>query len=265
MYRLIAFDLDGTLADDSLHIRPRVRDAVRRTIARGVHVTVATGRAFPSITSYVRELGITTPVICYQGGLVKDPVSGARLFEVAMPRDLAREAIHLAKADNLHLMLYLDDEIYITDQYHDHEFYDRWFGLPLHVEPDLTRLLNRDPTKFLIIAEPEVCDQLHPAWKAHFAGRLQIFRSHRLFVEGNPLGVSKGRALAFVAEHLGVPRQATIAVGDNDNDRTMIEWAGLGVAMGNAPPELQAIADYVAPPVSEDGAAEVLERFVLHP
>jgi hydroxymethylpyrimidine pyrophosphatase-like HAD family hydrolase len=116
----------------------------------------------------------------------------------------------------------------------------------------------------IIIAEPEVCDRLHPAWKAHFDGRLQIVRSHRLFVEGNPLDVSKGRALAFVAGCLGVPREATIAVGDNDNDRTMIEWAGLGVAMGNAPAELQAVADYVAPPVDEDGAAEVLERFVLH-
>jgi Cof subfamily protein (haloacid dehalogenase superfamily) len=264
MYYLIAFDLDGTLVDDSLHIRPRVRDAVRSTIARGVHVTLATGRAFPSIAGRVGELGITAPVICYQGGLVKDPVSGARLFEVTMPRDLAGEAVQLAQADHLHLMLYLDDEIYVTDLHYDPEFYARWFSLPLHVVPDLTGLLDRDPTKFIIIAKPEVCDRLHPAWKAHFDGRLQIVRSHRLFVEGNPLDVSKGRALAFVAGCLGVPREATIAVGDNDNDRTMIEWAGLGVAMGNAPAELQAVADYVAPPVDEDGAAEVLERFVLH-
>jgi hydroxymethylpyrimidine pyrophosphatase-like HAD family hydrolase len=74
--------------------------------------------------------------------------------------------------------------------------------------------------------------------------------------------VSKGHALARLAAHLGVSQDETIAIGDNDNDRAMIEWAWLGVAMGNAPASLQAIADYVAPPVTEDGMAEVLERFI---
>jgi len=80
--------------------------------------------------------------------------------------------------------------------------------------------------------------------------------------KARPWAVSKGHALARLAAHLGIQREAVIAVGDNDNDRSMIEWAGLGVAMASAPPDLQADADYVAPAQSEAGVAHVIERFV---
>ena len=264
-YQLIALDLDGTTIPDDLQIRPRVREAIAQAMARGVHVTLATGRAFAAITHHVEALGITAPVICYQGGLVKDPVTRETMYQKAMSKDLALEAIEMAERDGLHMMVYIEDEVYITEMRYEPAFYDRWFGLQMHLVPDLRDALagDRDPIKFLIIADEESCDQLHPLWKAHFEGRLQIVRSHRLFVEGNSLGVSKGHALAFVAKHLGVPQDATIAVGDNDNDRSMLEWAGLGVAVGNASPSLRAIADYVAPPVTEDGVAEVIERFIL--
>ena len=107
-------------------------------------------------------------------------------------------------------------------------------------------------------------DIIETRWKARFDGHLDIVRSHRLFVEGNPRGVSKGSALAWLAQRLGIPRERVLAVGDNDNDRSMIEWAGVGVAMGNSPPTLQAIADWVAPSVEGDGVAAALDRFVLH-
>jgi hypothetical protein len=261
-YRLVAIDLDGTLIPDDLQVRPRVRQAIRRALDADVHVTLATGRAFPDTARYALELGIDVPVICYQGGLIQHPRTGELLYRATMPRELALEAIELAARDDLDLNLYVRDEIFVTRLRHDEDFYQKWFGLPVHPVGDLKAALTDDPTKFIIIAEEAEADRIHPAWKAHFQGRLQIVRSHRLFVEGNPLGVSKGHALARLAAHLGVRREETIAIGDNDNDRAMIEWAGLGVAMGNAPASLQAIADYVAPPVAEDGVAEVFERFI---
>ncbi len=262
-YKLVAIDLDGTLLPDDLQVRPRVHRAIRRALDAGVHVTLATGRAFPDTARYALELGIDVPVICYQGGLIQDPRTGRVLYRAMMDRELAKEAVELAARGDLDLNLYVGDEIFVTRLRHDEDFYQKWFGLPVHPVEDLRTALADHPIKFIIIAEEAEADRIHRVWKAHFEGRLNIVRSHRLFVEGNPLGVSKGDALARLAAHLGVSQEETIAIGDNDNDRTMIAWAGLGVAMGNAPASLQAIADFVAPPVTQDGVAEVLERFIL--
>ena len=91
-----------------------------------------------------------------------------------------------------------------------------------------------------------------------------MFREYlKMIIEGNPLGVSKGDALRRLADHLGIAQGEVMAVGDQDNDATMIAWAGLGVAMGNGSPAVKAIADWVAPPLAEDGAAVAIERFVL--
>ena len=98
---------------------------------------------------------------------------------------------------------------------------------------------------------------------ASFAGRLNVVRSHPLFVEIISPRVSKGRGVAHLADLYGVSRAQTIAVGDSGNDLSMVQWAGLGVAMGNASADVKAVADWIAPPVSEDGVAAVIERFVL--
>lgn len=94
-------------------------------------------------------------------------------------------------------------------------------------------------------------------------GRLHVVRSHRFFVEGNPLQATKGQALARLAGWLGIARSEVMAIGDQGNDTDMVAWAGLGVAMGNAVPQVKAVADYIAPPVDEDGAAVAIERFLV--
>ena len=85
-----------------------------------------------------------------------------------------------------------------------------------------------------------------------------------MFIEVVPLGVDKGAALAWLAQHFDIPREEVLAAGDQENDLAMIKWAGVGVAMGNATPPVQKVADWIAPPVTEDGAAVLLERFVLN-
>jgi len=99
--------------------------------------------------------------------------------------------------------------------------------------------------------------------RTRFAGRLCVVRSFSRFVEGTNLAVSKGQALAFLAQMLGMSPAETMAIGDNDNDADMVAWAGLGVAMGNASAAVKAVARYVAPPIEEDGAAVAIERFIL--
>jgi hypothetical protein len=123
----------------------------------------------------------------------------------------------------------------------------------------------QEPDKFVFIAEQEDADDIQAMLSAHFEGQLVVVRSHHLFVEGNPPGVNKGAALAWLAEYLNVSQTQVMAIGDQGNDVTMIEWAGLGVAMGGADRAVQAVADWVAPPLSEDGAAVAVERFLIDP
>ena len=129
---------------------------------------------------------------------------------------------------------------------------------------DLLAFLDRDPVKFIIVLPDDgATEPLIAELGTLFAGWMRFVRSYSRFVEGIPVDVSKGHALARLADHLGIPLGETIGIGDNDNDLELVARAGLGVAMGNASPAVRAAADYIALPVDEEGVFEVIERFVL--
>jgi len=262
--RLIAADLDGTLMGESLRFSPRVRAALQEVRKQRVQFTIATGRIFAEALPYACQLDITAPLICSQGGYIRSLDSPHPLYEATMDLELAQEAIRLSRRAAWHLHIYVDDVAYTERPLGSEELYRQLFGMQVRRVPDLLAFLHQPPTKFLIIAdEPEEATRLDEELRARFAGRLRIVRSYHTFVEGNPLDASKGQGLARLAAHLGIPSQAVMAIGDQDNDADMVAWAGLGVAMGNASPGVKAVADYVAPSVEEDGAAEAIERFVL--
>jgi Cof subfamily protein (haloacid dehalogenase superfamily) len=262
-YKLLAADLDGTLMGDDFTISPRVKAAIHQAIEQGVYVTLATGREYSTAIEYARELKITTPLICYQGGQIRDPSSGEVLRSVTMPRALAEEAIRLARARHWTLCLYVGDRIYLDEIARPSGFSEFLIGVDVHYVPDLATVLDSEPIKFILIADEAQADCIEEELRARMDGRLNIVRSHRFFVEGNPLQATKGQALARLAELLGVARSEVMAIGDQGNDADMVAWAGLGVAMGNAVPQVKAVADYVAPSVDEDGVAVVIERFLL--
>ena len=212
---------------------------------------------------WAQELRISVPIISYQGAVIIDPMSHERLYQRTFPAGLVGELAEFARQDDLSLALYADDRIYVERKRHPDEFYDKWFGLPFCVVDDLRRALPSELLKCMFIGAEGELDAIRPEVERRFGERLQIVRSHRLFLEGLPLGVSKGSALAWLAEWLGVSREETVAIGDAGNDAPMIAWAGLGIAMGNGSAEAKAVANYVAPSVEDDGAAEALERFCL--
>ncbi len=177
--------------------------------------------------------------------------------------------ITLAEARELELTLYSQEHLYVSRMRQSAEFYDRWFGLPIRQVPDLHAVRRqlqaeeRPVIKGLFIGEPDDNDRLIRDLTARFAGRLSIVRSHPLFVEALSPNVSKATAVAFLAARYRVRRDEVIAVGDSGNDVSMVQWAGLGIAMANATPDVLAVADWVAPSVQEDGVATVIEKFVL--
>ena len=265
-YRLLACDLDGTLMDDELNISPRVRWALASAQARDIHVTLATGRGFPSTLPFAHSLHITAPLICYQGGLIKHSQTGQELFRATMERELMLQVIETARARHWNLVIYLGDEIYVDSFARSHAFYYEMLGPGIHQVDDLAETVRTNgqaPAKFITVADETTSDRIQAEASARFGKEMTIVRSHKLFVEGNPLDVNKGNALRWLAENLNVPQAQVMAVGDQGNDVAMIQWAGLGVAMESGSPTARAVADWVAPPLSADGAAAAIERFLL--
>lgn len=262
-YRLIALDLDGTLLKDDLSLSPRVSRALANAQSRGITVTLASGRGFPALKPWAERLQVTAPVIGYQGARITDPATSRTMCEYSFSRDLVGEVVEYARLCDVSLTVYVDDEIYVERKRHSDAFYNKWFGLPIHVVTDLVSALPADPIKFLMTATADEMDALQPEVEATFGRCLQIVRSHPLFIEGLALGVTKGTALAWVAQYLNIRQSETIAFGDSGNDVEMLAWAGMGVAMGNGMSQAHRAADIVAPSVDDDGVAVVLEQLVL--
>ncbi|MBN1933997.1 MAG: HAD family phosphatase [Anaerolineae bacterium] len=261
--KLIACDLDGTLVGEDLTFSPRLLRAVRCAQAMGVVVTLATGRGFASALNFARKLGTGAPLICYQGALLRTQ-SGETLHQTSLSREHLPGVIAFCEQQGWELTVYSDDQVYYTARVHDQAYYERWFSLPAHFVDDLLAALPGDPIKFIIIADSKARgDQLEADLRALAGGRFSVTRSHDWFVEGVALEASKGDALARLACRLGIDQAQVMALGDSGNDRSMVAWAGVGVAMGNALAEVKAVADVIAPPQAEDGAAWAIERYVL--
>lgn len=265
-YRLIALDLDGTVMASDLVVLPAVRRAIAAARGRGIRVTLATGRSFGATIPFARDLGIDTPLICYQGALVRHPVTGEVYHHAAVPGPLAAEAAAALLAAGIFVIAYIDEAHYVAERRPELDLYLRYHpeGGAIVVAPDLAaRVAATPPTKLLFVAEAPVVTAQLAALSARFAGRLTVVRSHELFGELTPPATSKGIALAELARQLGIPREQVVAIGDQENDLSMVAWAGLGLAMGNAIPAVKDAAAAVLPPVTEGGVAIGIARYVL--
>jgi Cof subfamily protein (haloacid dehalogenase superfamily) len=262
--KLIALDLDGTLMGKDRAIARRTRRAVERAMDRGCLVAMATGRAFSSAARFAKDLELNAPLICFQGAMIRDYRDGTTVYVDTIPLDSAREVIAFSQARQLNVQVYLGDDQSYTDQVNSEiARLAEIAQVPVSGVGNLAKWLDRPPLKFLYFVEQEeAAPELVRDLKSQF-DHLQIVRSWHQIVEITGPDVSKGSALMRLAECLETPQLATMAVGDQDNDVSMIAWAGLGVAMGDASPAAKAAADVVAPPLEEEGAAWAIEHYVL--
>lgn len=265
-YELVALDLDGTTIDHDLIVQDAVREAVAEARAQGVRVTIATGRQYVAALPFARILGITEPIICHQGALIRNPIDDTILLHQTMPAQEAAEAAAALLDAGVFTMAYVDERMHIAARAPELDYYLRFHpeGTEVVIVPDLpTFLATTAPTKLLFVAEgPTVEDQL-ARLGVRFAHRIALTRSHERFGELTALGVSKGVALAHLAKSFGIPQERTVAIGDQENDLPMIRWAGLGLAMGNAIPAVLKEAAAVLPTVAEAGVAHGIREYVL--
>jgi Cof subfamily protein (haloacid dehalogenase superfamily) len=260
--RAVAMDLDHTILGDSLEFRPPLVEAVRAVQEAGVEPIVATGRMFASARPYARQLGVRAPVICYQGALIVDPTTGEWLRHEPLDVPLAREVIRFVEAAGFHMNVYVDDRLYVEDLNEEAVRYATHARLEAHPVGDLARWLEHPTTKIVVVGDPAALDGLEAAMRGEFGDRLFIAKSLPYFLEIAHPGVSKGAALHFVCDHLGIDPADTVSFGDGANDVELLRDAGLGVAVDGADPALAAVAGWTVPGVEQDGVAGFLAAIV---
>jgi Cof subfamily protein (haloacid dehalogenase superfamily) len=265
--RLVVLDLDGTLIVDDSGVGPRTRSAVRKALDRGVVVAIATGRMPSSAMVFAGPLGLTAPLIGYQGALIRTmPKPGRTLGRILVHTPLsaavAKEVIAWARSRGLDPHLNHLERFIIRADDPMLDDYSRFTGARAVLVPDYDAI-DHPVTKILAPGEEALVAAALAEARVTFAGRAMVTISHPRFLEFAAAGVSKGRAVRWLARRLGVPLEQTMAIGDERNDLEMIAAVGHGVAMPTAPPDVRSVARYVAPPLEDEGAAQMIEALVL--
>lgn len=267
--RLVALDIDGTLIGDDLLLRDRTVAAVGAARRRGVSVSLVTGRMSTSAIKFARELGLTEPIVAYQGALIRElrPEGDDRLGRLIHHRPLAaevaREVVTWSRAAGLEPHVNHLERFVIQADDPRAEDYSAFLGSRAELVPDLLAWLRHPVSKLLAVGAEPIDDAGLSDLRARFAGRAAVTISHPRFLEFLAPGVSKADGVRRLARRAGVPMSQVLAIGDQYNDLEMLAAVGHGAAMPSAPRPVRAAARYVAPPLAEEGAAQLIERLVL--
>ena len=265
-YKLITSDLDSTLITDTL-ILPEVNAcAVTRARSAGCHFAICSGRSTHSIKRYEELLGLmaeNTYGISFNGSVVYETLSRNKIRDIQMSHDLVQELTAQIIDNGATPWVYSGDDIYIVDMNEWAHEYSRRINTNFHVLESF-RHFEGEASKIIVPDHNTNLKRL----EAHFIHktdtRFNSFFSADFLYEFTAQYATKGEALLFLADYLGVPVQQTIAIGDNLNDVHMVKVAGLGVAVKNAKPELKTLAAYITERDCGQGAvAEVIDKFVL--
>ena len=261
--KLFVMDMDGTLIGSLGRISERNKEALRAAANAGVIVTIATGRMYASALPTAKELGIDVPLITYNGALIKS-VSGKVLYESCLNADYVREVLDFCIERGWHIQLYNGDELYFTEHNDYAKGYERLSGIAGHVVGmDIYKHTYRVSKMLSITDGADETDMRVAELRKAFGGRLFPVKSNPNYAEIIGIGVNKASGIKRLAKVLGISLSDTVAIGDSNNDMPMLKAAGMGVAMGNAVPEVKASADAVVSSVDDDGVAEAVYEYVL--
>lgn len=262
--KLAALDMDGTLLNRRKLVSERNRLAVHKALSMGVYVTIATGRMPVSAAYFARQLNMNCPVISCNGGVVQPLDGSAPIFEAHFPPATVRSLIEMCYAENWHLRWYIGDAVYVRE--YDSRMFPAYVttkGLDIRpIGDDYAKYVN-DVTQLVVCDYHHHIRSIYEQIAAEFSGRIGLQQNTGYSMDITPPGITKSVGLAKLAEHLGIARDEIMAIGDGDNDLTMIEYAGTGVAMENAIDEAKQIAQFTTKDCDDDGVAYAFEKLVL--
>jgi Cof subfamily protein (haloacid dehalogenase superfamily) len=267
-YKLLVLDVDGTLLNDEREISKRTLAALLKVQQMGVRIVLASGRPTYGLMPLAKTLELGNYggfVLSYNGCQIIKAQNGEILFERRINPEMLPYLEKKARKNGFAIFTYHDDTL-ITDS-PDNEYIKNEAllnNLKIIREDEFSTAIDFAPCKCMLVSDKEkALVGLEQHWKRRLAGTLDTFRSEPYFLEVVPCGVNKANTLGALLEHLGVTREEVIAVGDGVCDVTMLQLAGMGVAMGHSQDSVKVCADYVTASNEEDGVALAVEKLIL--
>lgn len=267
-YKLLVLDVDGTLLNDEREISKRTLAALLKVQQMGVRIVLASGRPTYGLMPLAKTLELGNYggfVLSYNGCQIIKAQNGEILFERRINPEMLPYLEKKARKNGFAIFTYHDDTL-ITDS-PDNEYIKNEAllnNLKIIREDEFSTAIDFAPCKCMLVSDKEkALIGLEQHWEKRLAGTLDAFRSEPYFLEVVPCGVNKANTLGALLEHLGVTREEVIAVGDGVCDVTMLQLAGMGVAMGHSQDSVKVCADYVTASNEEDGVALTVEKLIL--
>lgn len=272
-YKLVCIDMDGTL----LNSKKRVTDETKRVLLeakqRGVTVAISTGRIYNNAAFFSNYIGLNAPVIAANGAIIRDEKSNL-IYEGIIGYEPSMEIMNVFKKYNMKLNFHTRESIYcggFIEKFAIYMLSTR--GLPADYKVRLYSVRKDNWEKVLKEKSSEILKCIAANTNKDKVKKvkeelkkikgIEVCSSNSYNIEINAVGVSKGNAVEILGKKLGLRKEEIICIGDNENDLSMIKYAGLGVAMGNAPQYIKDQADYITSTNNEEGVSKVVRKFVL--
>ena len=262
MIKLVATDIDGTILGKSGEFTQGVKDCIKTLQEKGIKVVIVTGRMHAGAKKIAKRLNLTTPVVSYQGGLIKD-IDGTVLYEKFLPENIAKEIISWANENNVHLNLYTNDMLYSEKDDDEIKRYAEYQELDYNVK-DFSEIPMDKINKLLAIDyndKDRVTDWVNTMSKKY--PNLHIVKSTPYFCEFSTNEATKACAVKFLEKYWNLKNEEILTIGDQDNDIELLKAGGISVAMLNGTDTLKEYADYITDSVDNDGFVKAINKFVL--
>lgn len=262
--RLIALDLDGTLLTRAGTVSEGNAAAVREAVAAGVHIVFATSRWYVLAKRTADLLGVSSPIICHNGAMIRTPADGAALLHLTLPAAAAIDIAAVADSAQYDGLMTVGDATYLRTRRQNIDPARLPFGVTTTQQLSPHAVAGADAFLFFgkdaVEGIPRALDSRHAGELNLATGYSATFPAYLNIVHA---GADKGRALTLVCEHLGVPLAEAMAIGDAAPDLEMMRVAGISMAMGNAPPEVKSQVDVIGPGNEDDGVAWAIREYAL--
>lgn len=264
-YKMLVVDMDDTLLTDDHKISVENKTMLMKAQELGVYVVLASGRPTSAMIDYAKELECDVNnsfMISFNGSTITDLKEDKILFEHALSKEQIHAIYDFSKANNTHIITYLDGKIISerNSEYIDVE--STITGLKIEIVPSFKERVTTSAVKCLLLEEPSYLKTIEPLLKSALPD-LSICMSKPFFLEAAPNGVDKGAAVDILAKKLNILPSEIIAIGNAGNDLSMVQYAGLGVWVDNVETDLREFADVIVASNNDHGVAEVIQRFIL--
>lgn len=259
MIKLVATDIDGTILIPEGNFTQGVKECVKKLTEKGIKIVLITGRMNAAAALIAKDLGLNTPVVSYQGGLIKN--GEKTLYERYLTLEQTEKILGWAKEEKIHINLYNNDILYTESECYEAQRYCNNLHTKFTVK-EFSKLEKNKVNKLLAIdyGNPQKIDRLEKELPKVFP-ELYIVKSTPYFLEFSNKEASKYCAVKYLQKYWNLKDDEILTIGDQNNDIALLRAGGIKVAMGNATEELKKEADYITDTVFNDGFVRAMERF----